>query len=605
MSFTVQSLSSTSVSFPLLSTVDNRNALTQLRDDANLYAKSRLCSVEKIQLTCDNPTYNIDREGLLDLCLGLLCPRIEDSTTASTNGNLVLPYTDTPNDAKLLIDQFKLDPVNPCTSLFIEREVLGGSSEVILSSLVSTFNHIKLARHISGIQFPDASSVALWEASDNAFTGFYFIIDAIDLTPGSEKVRITVSQQGPVLKTVTCCRYSNTLTLDLPKFVEVVNPNFNLDSWCYFGTLEGNSGTYAFTFLVQKSFPIQVPFYHHKLDFAIASGFNSATLGTIYQLTNGLAGGYQLSACANSQGPTITRNPWSLSDLCEPPIGTLNTLSVKVVSGNFGDPGTTYRIEVVGSSGTFIISIDFTDLLGLVNQGFGPDSFLINWITPAQRTAIDNDFGGSAEAYLASGQDDMECQGSYYFSMPLLRVDDFTIIDTSSFPPVIVDQQHPTNRSVLWFDSVTQSYDADGVSLLKGATWDFFAIKFADNPGNPTALMVTRLTTPGNGTYYLANLFQSVGPTIRWNMNDITITGSVPWISPRNPPGSTYYTRWDITLVGAGAVTMTIMTNWDQQEICTNSGGSDVCKYEGIANVIGTVLGVPMTGVAWIETAAL
>lgn len=604
MAFTVQSISAAAVTFPSpYSVIDNRTAMTFIHDEGKLYAKSRLCSVETILLTCENPTYTFNNTGLLDLCLGLICPTIQDATNASTPGDLILPYTDTPSDAAQLIDQFKLHEGYPCTYLFIERTVLGGSSEVKLQSMASTFNYIKMSRHTSGIQFPDAADVDLWESTDNAFTGFFIIIQAIDFTPGSEKVRLIASQQGPVLQSVTCCRYSDIQTLDLPKFIQTVNPDRNLDSWSYFGTLTGTSGrTYAFIFLIQKSFPIQVPFFHHKLDFAMASGFNDADRGIHYTETKGLAGGFALSVCANEAGPTVELNPWSLSGLCEPQIGDLNTISVKVTSGSYGDPGATYRIEVLGLSGLFNIRIDFTDVLGIVREGFGPDSFLINWITSAQRTIIDNNFGGSAEAFLASGQDDMACQGSYYFSQPLLRVTDFMITDLVALTVDNIDLGGINN---MWFDSVTQSYDAAGVELLKGASWDFFAIRFIDNPGNPTALMVTRLMTPGNGYYYMANLFQTTGPTIRWGMNDISIIGSVPWVSPKDPPGNTYNTRWDITLTGAGAVTMTLLTNWNEQEACTRSSGQEVCKYEGIATVTGTVLGVAMTGTSWIETAAL
>jgi hypothetical protein len=588
--------------------------MTFIHDQGNLCAAANLCLVQTIQLTCENPTYTFGATGLLDIFLGLINANIQHSTTTSTPGNLVLPYTDTPENAALLIKQFKLTTSFTSSYIFISRTVFGGSSEVKFRISSTSFNFIKLATRSSGIQFPDSYEVDLWSSNDNAFDGFYIVIEGIDFTPGSEMVRLTASQDGPVLQSVTCCRYSNTLTLDLPKFVQIVNPDFNLSSWSYFGTLTGNSGTYAFTFLVQKSFPIQVPFFHHKLDFAMAGGYNSLALGTFYQLTDGLAGGYQITACADAEGPSIALSPWSLTGLCQPQIGNLNTLNVKLTSGTYGAAGATYQLQVVGSSGTFIISVDVTDELGLVNEGMGPDSFLLNWITPTQRAAINSPpFSGNVEAYLTSGADDFECQGSYYFSQPLLRVNDFQIIDLSTF--TIVDQQHPTNDSVIWFDSVTQSYDAEGIDLLKAASWDFFAIKFLDQPvGSQTALMITRVFTPGNSYYYLANLFRpaAAGPTLRWNMNDISIMGRVgsEWPSPKNPPGNSYYTIWDIVLSGpTGSVVLVVDSGnapaWPEQEVCTTSSGSEVCKYEGLAVVTGTVLGVGMTGNAWIETAAL
>jgi hypothetical protein len=620
----ITSFSTATVAFSYLSAVDNRETLCYLADQAKLYKASKLCSVETIQLTCENPVYTFNDTGLLDLFTGLICSTIVDSTTTSINGNLVLPYNDTSTDAALLISQFNLDADNPCSYVSLNRTIFGGSAPVNLLSFSTTFEHIKLSRHTSGIQFPYAAEIELWKNTDNSFATFFIIIEGIDFTLGSEKVRLTASQEGPVLQNVTCCRYSNTLTLDLPKFIEGVNPNFNLDSWSYFGSLAGRDPItkaplplYSFIFLIQKSFPIQVPFFHHKLDFALASGFSNALLGTVYKDTFGLAGGYQLTVCANAEGPSVTLDPWSLSGLCDPQIGTLNTISVGVTSGNYGEMGTKYRIEVVGSNASFVIGIDVTDVLGLVKEGMGPDSFLLNWITPAQRAAINAPpFSGDVEKYLESGADDMECQGSYYFSQPLLRVDDFLIVDTSGLIPIAIAEldPDPTRNSVLWFDSVTQSYDANGIELLNAATWDFFAIKFLDEK---MALMVTRVGSPGNGDYYLANLFRepSAGPTLRWNMNDIEIKGITdpplsPWTSTK-PPNNRYFTKWAITLSGStGAVSLTVDATiapaWPEQEACTRSSGAEVCKYEGFAVVTGTVLGGPViTGNAWIETAAL
>ena len=136
-------------------------------------------------------------------------------------------------------------------------------------------------------------------------------------------------------------------------------------------------------------------------------------------------------------GPVTKNNPWSVSDTCNDGAAPadLTTVSAQLTAGYPGLVGAEYKLllEAIISDDFHInpvyIEINLVDLLGTVREGFGPDSFLPNWLTTEQRNTILSTFGGSVENYFSSGIDKLTCQGSYYFSQPLLSVDSFTIYD--------------------------------------------------------------------------------------------------------------------------------------------------------------------------------
>jgi hypothetical protein len=281
-------------------------------------------------------------------------------------------------------------------------------------------------------------------------------------------------------------------------------------------------------------------------------------------------------------------------------IGDLQSLSVKLTSGDFGQPGATYQLKAQGILDVVTIEVNVTDILGTINEGFGVNSFLPNWLTTAQKNVILAQHGGSVENYLATGVDKMKCQGSYYFSQPLLEVNSFTIQDAG-----IIDTKDPAKNSIIWFDNVTQSYDSNGLNILDGVGWDFFAIQF---PAPDTvALFITRITTqPSPGIvpqYCIASLYRVGMAPVRWSIapGDISIVGSNPWLSPAS--GETYFMDWTVTLANP-AVSVVLQTRWDDQEV---SLPDNQYKYEGLGEVTaGSVPGVTTItdGVVWLEIAA-
>lgn len=564
--------------------------ISDIGDESQIINTARdISSASVLKLTFSEPTTNISINDLLRLLTGQIYSTIQDYTGGGKVGKLVLGITDTPTTAKQIFSKFQLSTGSQSTVIFIDRELSGGSTELQFGSFVGTNTNIKFTRTIGGIQQPDSDSTDLWTTNDDSTKGFYLYITGINFTKGSEQVRFTASQTPPPLQFPELCRYNSIATFDKLDFIQTLHPEFSLNAWCYFGRLVGNSNTYALTFLIQKTIPFTLPGIHHKLDFDIAGGFNNSTLQK-----------WQLDGCGSSSGPIITASPWAVGATCDTGSlpADLTTLSVKNLTGTVGEPGATYRLrlEAIISLDFHVnpvyIDVDFTDVLGTVNEGFGPDAFLPNWLTPTQRSTILNNFGGSVENYLASGQDPLTGQGSYYFSQPLLQVTDFTIFDLQGS---ILDTKASGNNSVIWFDYVAQSFDAAGIDIVSNVGWEFFAIQF---PDVQKSLMITKVTTQTSGEYLLANLFETGGVVTRWNINDIDIVGSNVWTSPTT--SKQYYMTYTITLTNPAAI-LTINTEWDEQEISV--GGQT--KYEGICTVTGTLLGNPVIGFSWIEQQSL
>ena len=548
-----------------------------------LVASRNISQAQSIKLTFPSPDYIFSGTGLQDLFTGLIYSTIQDFTGGSVEGKLILPYSDTNNAAAMLINQFRLTKTTPSSVVFINRQTSGGKTPINFGTFLNTFNHVKISRITGGIQSADSSEIQLWTPDDSESLGFYIFITGVNFVPGLEEVRLIASQDPPPLTLPTCCLYNPIATFDKLDFIQTLHPEYSLNAWCYFGRLVGNSDTYALTFVIQKTIPFEIPYVHHKLSFDIAGGINSATLSK-----------WQIDGCVSSQGPVTKNNPWSVSDTCNDGAAPadLTTLSVQLVSGDVGTKNATYklRLESILAIDLHInpvyIEVEFVDLLGTINEGFGPDAFLPNWLTPRQRSDILTVYGGSVQNYLNAGND-LECQGSYYFSQPLLSVTSFTVFDLDG---AILDTKAAGDDSVIWFDYVNQTFDSSGLEILDNVGWEFFAIQF---PTEKQAIMVTKITTQTSGVYLLANLFTETSTT-RWNLDDISIIGSNVWTSPTS--NKQYYMTYTITLINPG-VTITVQTEWDDQEISV--GGQT--KYEGICTVTATVIGVPMNGFSWIE----
>lgn len=317
-------------------------------------------------------------------------------------------------------------------------------------------------------------------------------------------------------------------------------------------------------------------------------------------------GGFRVTG---TRGPAFIDNeisltqPWDLSVSAKNPAGSAaaqNQVRAQLVSGTFGQKGARYKVlthgvDNLGKALTTEVLVE--DTMGFVNEGFGVNAFLPNWLLPKQQEAVRTTYGGSVEKYLAATQDPLTGQGSYYYSAPFLEVVNFKV--SYDADGTVVSQG---TGGLLWMDVVYQTFDDAAIKVVTDSTWSFFILQF---PEQKKALMTTMVGTEGSD-YRVSSLFSTdaqknpngvLEPQYRWNLQDINmqpVEGS-EWTSPRSK--LTYYTKYRILLSGERPADLTVTMAWEDQEVQVESR----FVYEGLGNVTGTLDGEMVNGSAWLE----
>lgn len=385
----------------------------------------------------------------------------------------------------------------------------------------------------------------------------------------------------------------------LEKFLSYDQPGLSLQAYCFFGYLQddNNNETAYFSIIQRMDLPID------------PSGSTDLRLPLILSgtgLSTPTLGGFRNTG---TKGPALVGNlitltqPWNLSVSSNNKPGAVvptNETRAQLVSGTFGQKGAQYKItshgtDNVGKAMTTDILVE--DTMGFVNEGFGVNAFLPNWLLPRQQEAIKNSYGGSVEKYLAATQDPMTGQGSYYYSAPFLTVLQYQVSYDEN--GVVVSKG---TGGLLWMDVVYQTFDNAAIETVTDATWSFFIMQF---PAQKKAIMTTFVGTEGS-EYSVSSLFSTSAPKnlngvyepeYRWNLQDILmqpVAGS-EWKSPAS--GETYYTEYKIKLGGEQPADLTVKMAWNDQEVQVENR----FVYEGLGHVTGTLNGEVVTGTAWLE----
>jgi hypothetical protein len=384
----------------------------------------------------------------------------------------------------------------------------------------------------------------------------------------------------------------------LAEFLGSEHLDYHLDGWFFMGDLvqgteaepsPANIGTF---FMAMQRLEIDVGFMLPF--FPTIVGFNSeSTEGYIY----GAFPAVDIPPIVE-----VKQNPWSVSVNW---FGQVMTMAL--VSGQMGTAGATYRLFAdlldFQKNKEFHAEVLLRDRLGAVNQGYGTTSFFPQFLTPEQRSAITWPLGGSVPAYLAATNDPMICQGSFYYSFPLIDVEQFTIIYDGV-------TRSSGQRGTMWMDYVVQTYDKQAQEvLIDKATWQFFAIML---PEANAAIMVIQIDS-ATGSLPVASLFKIDGDRMRnssliaahsWDIDEIEIKGAgAKWQSPKTQ--QSYYLQYFIHLASATLPTdLTItMLRQDQEIVIPNPDPKkpNTIKYEGEAFVEGTMGGRPLKGMAFLE----
>lgn len=420
--------------------------------------------------------------------------------------------------------------------------------------------------------------------------------EAVSVVEGDNSVDVNTLEAAEV-------HYSSGLNLPQTQSAEGLSDFFSFDqsgihlqSYCIFGKLvEEGKPVNAYMSIVQRLDEEIPDFGSYMFPIVIAgAGFNNPETAHII-----FGGSYGIAEL--TEAVTVTQ-PWHAhveSPNTPPTPYPDNTTDMKILSGVMGQKGARYRITSQTKDledGALETSVEVTDEMGIVNDGYGPASFFPQWLPEEQRAVIISSYGGSVGDYLEASGNPMTDQGSYYYSAPMLQVDSFTITRNGR----TISQG---NDGLLWMDIVYQSFDAAAQEVVKTATWNFFTLQF---PDENLAMMVTGVHNDYNGDLPVATLFSALGnksangalnSIYRWNLQDIEITpvsGST-WTSPSS--NLTYYTQYKITLGGEHKADLTVTMSWDEQELKVNN----TVKYEGYADVTGTLDGKTVNGSAWVE----
>jgi len=346
------------------------------------------------------------------------------------------------------------------------------------------------------------------------------------------------------------------------------HPRYSMSSWCFYGSLIDDAGrTAAVSTMFQfQQLPKNPPY---------VAEWSYCDDGT---------DGYVVAPFRVTEANVAYSTPFAVTVDANPVNSGLIALSLD--SGRMGERGARYRMTgrtVTLSNDAWEYELLLRDSFGCIQVGYGPSSFMPQWITHEQRKEIESSFGGSVRAYLESGRDDMFAQGSYYYSLPLLAVDRFSISRNGS-------PYSSGARGHVWADYVVQGFDQAGLGIVGTATWQFFAIQFpefSDRPGYRAALVVSivtvKLPAGDQSELKLARFYDtegsqnengSVGPTYEWTINQIDFKPRERWKG--------FPVEAEISLRAAEATITLVATAVRENQVVLPQV---VDKYEGVFDV--------------------
>lgn len=387
----------------------------------------------------------------------------------------------------------------------------------------------------------------------------------------------------------------------LRTYLSTEQTQFDLQSFPMYGSLIGDGGDVTtFSVMMQQSNDVspQLP------------GLSYAVEGIMWNSGDGFRAGGVDGVPDVTLPFTMTQRPWSIRSQSL----TLGTspqfVDLRVVKGNVGQKGAVYEVtanvNAVPLPNTAptpsTVYVRATDTLGMAQWGYGPSGFMPQWIYPHQRTRIVDKHAGSIDAYLRATGDPMKGQGGYYYTVPLLRVDTFSIYEGGK-------KTAAGSGGWLLMDNVNQSYGPKAAEIVKNdVTWLEFSTQL---PEEGVALKIGRVHQDTVGALPYASIVDTSSDenpngtltTRKWPITAISIR-PVPghvWTSPVT--GLTYNLKYRVVLgsqsPGGEPSELVYTAVFPEQEVAFPNGGRAV--YEGLYRVTGTLEGKKVTGQAWGE----
>lgn len=315
---------------------------------------------------------------------------------------------------------------------------------------------------------------------------------------------------------------------------------------------------------------------------------------------------------------TLGYAPWNIHVEEQKPS---QVVDMRVVSGSIGAVGAVYDLTVSVETGVAgsdareraTLSIRAQDQTGMIQWGYGPNGFFPLWMfdgnplpaaggpiaTTDQRSAIMNQYGGDIGAYLAATGDPMTGQGSQYYSMPLVEVQQWSVAIGSTYIA-------GGTGGELFFDNLTETYnDAAQYIVRNGYEWTEFSVQLPDS-AQGMLIATTGQQEVGQLHYAMiggAGSSQSVNgtlqPTANWPQGAIHIAPTAEtWTSPHSC--YVYHLDYVVQLDASAtrpAADLTFRAVADDQEL----NALNRAVYEGLFAYEGTLGGEAVSGYAWGE----
>lgn len=395
----------------------------------------------------------------------------------------------------------------------------------------------------------------------------------------------------------------------LANWLETEHFNYSLDSWFFFGRLvsDANPQDAAAFFIALQRLP-------YKIGGRLVRDVYGAGVGFAQRSPEGYeAATDSFPRSSRPDGVVVRPDPWRV-DLYNRSAQAAPLMTMRALAGRMGEAGTVYRLSAdipkgygdgPGPTGRLRAEVRVRDRFGAISNGYGTAAFAPQFVTVAQKKTILKRYGGSVQRYLERTRDPMTDQGSWYYQLPFLHVEQFSVMVGDTV-------RSKGTRGLLWMDGIVQSYNKQTYDyVLKESTYEFFAMQF---PEESTALMVFHVDSPISGRFPVANLYNTRSkrtangarkPVYSWPINGIEIKPDLgsrwQWRSPVS--GNQYHLRYHVRLHSPHmSADLTVTMAFTDQEILERSEhGTGIYDYEGIGDVEGTLNGRRVQGQAFLE----
>lgn len=301
------------------------------------------------------------------------------------------------------------------------------------------------------------------------------------------------------------------------------HPEYNLASWCFYGNVTTDEGkVVAVSSMVQQQLKMGGMPYLAEFSYCDDNG-------------------YKVVPFEVDVADVAFKDPFSVRVTYKyiPDV----FLEIALVSGKMGQAGAKYRLSgnvIDLKMNNLKYELLLTDTYGVVQIGYGASSFLPQWLTPTQHQNVMANYKGSVSNYLNAKEDAMRGQGSYYYSMPLLKVESFTL---SRRLDDVWEPYAKGSEGNIWVDYVVQGFDQKEEALLKNAQWQFLAIQF---PEQKASLMVSIVDVPTpiedvpSGILPMARLYYGNHKALNgskqaykeWTIDQIEFKPTKYWVDP-------------------------------------------------------------------------